>query len=158
MHLIFPQRTRLIFLSYTKKYVWQSSNEKKTNFETVKVQPSGIGEVSQDTGISKDTLHFYDKIGLLVPDHIDPNNQYRYYSLRNLWQLDMITTCRKLNIPLETVKKILSLKDRGAASCVVDQKEVWICFGFKLFGKGKIYKAQRIFKDGSSGICSYFPK
>ncbi len=50
---------------------------------------------------SKDTLHFYDKIGLLVPDHIDPNNQYRYYSLRNLWQLDMITTCRKLNIPLD---------------------------------------------------------
>lgn len=62
-----------------------------------------IGEVSRVTGISKDTLHFYNKIGLLVPDHIDPDNQYRYYSLRNLWQLDIITTCRKLNIPLETV-------------------------------------------------------
>ena len=36
-----------------------------------------IGEVSQVTGISKDTLHFYNKIGLLVPDHIDPDNQYR---------------------------------------------------------------------------------
>ncbi len=72
-----------------------------------------IGEVSQVTGISKDTLHFYNKIGLLVPDHIDPNNQYRYYSLRNLWQLDIITTCRKLNIPLETVKQILSLHDNG---------------------------------------------
>lgn len=70
-----------------------------------------IGEVSQVTGISKDTLHFYNKIGLFVPDHIDPNNQYRYYSLRNLWQLDIITTCRKLNIPLETVKQILSLHD-----------------------------------------------
>lgn len=70
-----------------------------------------IGEVSQVTGISKDTLHFYNKIGLLVPEYIDPNNQYRYYSLRNLWQLDIITTCRKLNIPLETVKQILSLHD-----------------------------------------------
>ena len=40
-----------------------------------------IGQVSQVTGISKDTLHFFNKIGLLVPDHIDPNNQYRYYSL-----------------------------------------------------------------------------
>lgn len=70
-----------------------------------------IGEVSRATGISKDTLHFYNKIGLLVPDHIDPDNQYRYYSLRNLWQLDIITTCRKLNIPLETVKQILSLHD-----------------------------------------------
>ena len=72
-----------------------------------------IGEVSQVTGISKDTLHFYNKIGLLVPDHIDPDNQYRYYSLRNLWQLDIITTCRKLNIPLETVRQILSLRDNG---------------------------------------------
>lgn len=72
-----------------------------------------IGEVSQVTGISKDTLHFYNKIGLLVPEYIDPNNQYRYYSLRNLWQLDIITTCRKLNIPLETVKQILSLHDNG---------------------------------------------
>ena len=70
-----------------------------------------IGEVSRVPGISKDTLHFYNKIGLLVPDHIDPNNQYRYYSLRNLWQLDIITVCRKLNIPLETVRRILSLRD-----------------------------------------------
>ena len=36
-----------------------------------------IGEVSRVTGISKDTLHFYNKIGLLAPDHIDPDNQYR---------------------------------------------------------------------------------
>jgi len=72
-----------------------------------------IGEVSRVTGISKDTLHFYNKIGLLVPDYIDPDNQYCYYSLRNLWQLDIITTCRKLNIPLETVRQILSLRDNG---------------------------------------------
>ena len=72
-----------------------------------------IGEVSRFTGISKDTLHFYNKIGLLVPDHVDPDNQYRYYSLRNLWELDIITACRKLNIPLETVRQILSLRDNG---------------------------------------------
>lgn len=41
-----------------------------------------IGEVSQVSGVSKDTLHFYSKIGLLVPDYIDANNQYRYYSLK----------------------------------------------------------------------------
>ena len=45
-----------------------------------------IGEVSKITGISKDTLHFYTKTGLLIPDYIDSENQYRYYSLWNLWQ------------------------------------------------------------------------
>lgn len=72
-----------------------------------------IGEVSRATGLSKDTLHFYDKISLLSPDHVDPQNGYRYYSLRNLWQLDIITTCRKLNIPLDTVRQILSLQDNA---------------------------------------------
>ena len=56
-----------------------------------------IGEVSRATGLSKDTLHFYDKIVLLCPEHVDPRNGYRYYSLRNLWQLDIIAACRKLN-------------------------------------------------------------
>ncbi len=30
-----------------------------------------IGEVGKITGISKDTLHFYNKTGLPVPEHID---------------------------------------------------------------------------------------
>lgn len=72
-----------------------------------------IGEVSRATGLSKDTLHFYDKIGLLCPEHVDPRNGYRYYSLRNLWQLDIIAACRKLNIPLDTVRQILSLQDNA---------------------------------------------
>ena len=39
-----------------------------------------IGEVSRITGISRDTLHFYDKIGLLTPEYVGPENRYRYYS------------------------------------------------------------------------------
>lgn len=70
-----------------------------------------IGEVSKITGISKDTLHFYNKTGLLIPDYIDEKNQYRYYSRWNLWQLDIITTCRKLSIPLEKIKQILDFHD-----------------------------------------------
>lgn len=70
-----------------------------------------IGEVSRITGVSKDTLHFYHKIGLLIPDYQDEKNQYRYYSRYNLWQLDIISICRKLNIPLEQVRRILSFHD-----------------------------------------------
>ena len=70
-----------------------------------------IGEVSRITGLSKDTLHFYEKAGLLMPDYIDPENQYRYYSRKNLWQIDIITTCRKLSIPLEKVRQILSFRN-----------------------------------------------
>ncbi|WP_242849055.1 MerR family transcriptional regulator [Robinsoniella sp. KNHs210] len=72
-----------------------------------------IGEVSKITGISKDTLHFYNKIGLLTPDYTDKKNQYRYYSRWNLWQLDIITTCRKLSVPLEKVKQLLNFHDNA---------------------------------------------
>lgn len=70
-----------------------------------------IGEVSKITGISKDTLHFYMKSGLITPDYIDPQNHYSYFSRWNMYQLDIITTCRRLGIPLEKVKQILSFRD-----------------------------------------------
>ena len=70
-----------------------------------------IGEVSRITGISKDTLHFYTKIGLVTPDYINPENHYHYYSRWNMYQLDIITTCRNLKIPLEKVKEIISSRD-----------------------------------------------
>lgn len=69
-----------------------------------------IGEVTKITGISKDTLHFYDKKDILKPSYID-NNNYRYYSVEDLWRLDIITMCRKLDIPLKQIKEILQLKD-----------------------------------------------
>ncbi len=70
-----------------------------------------IGEVSKITGLSKDTIHFYVKSGLLEPDFVDEANGYRYYSRWNLWQLDVITMCRKLSIPLSQVKEILASHD-----------------------------------------------
>lgn len=39
-----------------------------------------IGEVSKYQNISKQTLIYYDKIGLFRPAYVDPDNGYRYYS------------------------------------------------------------------------------
>ena len=72
-----------------------------------------VGEVSKLTGLSKDTIHFYVNKGLLTPDYIDENNGYCYYSRWNLWQLDIITICRKLSVPLDLIKKILSSHDNA---------------------------------------------
>lgn len=66
-----------------------------------------IGEVSKITGISKDTLRFYDKIQLIRPKYVDPQNNYRYYTYDQFWSLDIITCCRNLNIPIEKIRFIL---------------------------------------------------
>ena len=39
-----------------------------------------IGEISKHQNISRQTLIFYDKIGLFRPAYVDPENGYRYYS------------------------------------------------------------------------------
>lgn len=70
-----------------------------------------IGEVSRLTGLSKDTIHFYVKKGLLTPDYTDQTNGYQYYSRWNLWQLEIIMICRKLSVPLAQIRKILSSHD-----------------------------------------------
>ena len=67
-----------------------------------------IGEVSKITGISKDTLRFWDKIGLLKPRYVDPRNNYRYYTYDQFWSIDVISCCRSLDIPIDTIRSILS--------------------------------------------------
>ena len=49
-----------------------------------------IGETAKIHHISKQTLIFYDKKGLLKPAYVDKNNGYRYYSLEEFAALDVI--------------------------------------------------------------------
>ncbi len=70
-----------------------------------------VDTVSKITGISKDTLRFGDKIGLLKPKCVDPNNNYRYYIYDQFWSIDIITFCRSLNIPIEKIRSIMESND-----------------------------------------------
>lgn len=70
-----------------------------------------VGEVSKITGVSKDTLRFYDKIDLFKPSFVDENNGYRYYTYDQFWKIDIIVCCRKLNISTQKIREILSSED-----------------------------------------------
>lgn len=70
-----------------------------------------VGEVSRITGVSKDTLRFYDKIDLFKPSFVDSQNGYRYYTYDQFWKIDIIVCCRKLNIPTQKIREILSSED-----------------------------------------------
>ena len=59
-----------------------------------------VGEVSRITGVSKDTLRFYDKIDLFKPKYVDPGNGYRYYTYDQFWRID----CAGLIYPSERSK------------------------------------------------------
>lgn len=63
-----------------------------------------ISEFSLITGISKDNLRFYDKIGLLSPE-IRGENNYRYYTDRQIDLAYLISDLRALGIGLEEIKR-----------------------------------------------------
>lgn len=65
-----------------------------------------VKEVSQLTGISIRTLRYYDEIGLLKPARIS-ENQYRFYDDKDLEKLQEIMFFKEMDIPLETIKKLL---------------------------------------------------
>ena len=64
-----------------------------------------IGEISKQQNISRQTLIFYDKIGLFCPAYVDPQNGYRYYSASQLDYLDTICIMKKIGFSLEEIKE-----------------------------------------------------
>ena len=64
-----------------------------------------VGEMAALNGISKQTLIFYDKQGVLKPKYQDNKNRYRYYTADQLEQLDSILILRELGLPLREIKR-----------------------------------------------------
>lgn len=63
-----------------------------------------IGELSKHQNISRQALIFYDKIGLFCPAYVDPENGYRYYSAKQLDDLDTIRIMKKIGFSLNEIK------------------------------------------------------
>ena len=68
-----------------------------------------IGEISKLYHIGADSLRYYEELGLLTPKRGE--NQYRQYSLHDLWRLNVIRDLRSLDFSMEQIKEI------GRASC-----------------------------------------
>ena len=62
------------------------------------------GELARYQAVSKQTLLYYDKIGLFKPAYIDEKNGYRYYSSKQLEYLDAILIMKKIGFSLEEIK------------------------------------------------------
>lgn len=65
-----------------------------------------INELERLTGITKQNIRFYEKKGLLHPARNSENN-YREYTKEDLTRLKAVKLLRKLDLPLENIRKIL---------------------------------------------------
>lgn len=67
-----------------------------------------IGELAGYQKISKQTLIFYDKIGLFKPAYTNPETGYRYYSALQLDTLDTIVVMKTIGFSLEEIKAYMA--------------------------------------------------
>lgn len=59
-----------------------------------------VNELATLFGLNVQTLHYYDKIGILKPSYRDPKNGYRKYRFDQTYKLASIRYMRNWVIPL----------------------------------------------------------
>src|SRR4051812_18570547 len=66
-----------------------------------------IGEFARVAQVSGRLLRYYEQIELFSPEHTDTGSGYRFYSARQLSQLNRILVMKELGLSLEEIKTLL---------------------------------------------------
>ena len=80
-----------------------------------------IGEFSNITGIAIDTLRYYNKIGMLVPNRI---NSRRCYNEEDLEKAIAIIKLKNLNFTLEEIKSLFNFDESVDETQKLDEKNI----------------------------------
>lgn len=76
-----------------------------------------IGELSKQTGLSKDTIRFYEKLGLITASSNDMGTKcYKKYSLETIERLSTIVQGKGLGFTLSEIKQLLDEWGEGEIS------------------------------------------
>lgn len=83
-----------------------------------------IGDVASIKGITIKALRFYDRIGLLKPHYVNPENQYRYYHVKQFIYIDIIKASRALEISPQTLIPYFQKQDTaGTVKLLSEHKQ-----------------------------------
>lgn len=80
-----------------------------------------IQQLAQQTGVARQTIRFYESIGLLPPPERAANN-YRDYGPGAVERLRFIASARSLGFSLDDIREFVVARDSGSLPCsrVVD--------------------------------------
>ena len=81
-----------------------------------------ISEIAKIFNISRQTLIFYHKKNILVPNIIDEENGYRYYSNEQIWDLFFLLTLKKAGFSLEEIKRYVEIKNSDESIMFLENK------------------------------------
>lgn len=72
-----------------------------------------ISDVSKETGLTADTLRYYEKVGLLKNIHRTPSG-IRLYNNADLSRLRFIQRAKTMNFTLDEISKLLQMRENPA--------------------------------------------
>ncbi len=75
-----------------------------------------VGELAAHAGVGVQTIHYYERVGLLPKAGRSASN-YRLYPADARRRVQFIKKAQALGFTLEEIKEILDLHDRGRAPC-----------------------------------------
>jgi DNA-binding transcriptional MerR regulator len=81
-----------------------------------------IGRFARLSGLSVGALRHYDELGLLPPAAVDPLTGYRRYDRRQVSAARTIGRLRDLDVPLETIRAILTTVDASERSRLLHEE------------------------------------
>ena len=82
-----------------------------------------IGSISKQSGISRDTLRYYEKLGLLPPP-IRSFSDYRIYSVETLNILHFIKHTKQVGFTLAEIKQLMTLKESSPTVCSTVKNQI----------------------------------
>ncbi len=85
-----------------------------------------IGQMAVLNNVSVQTLHHYDKIGLLSPNYTDPVTNYRYYTIKQCACLDFIKYLKYMGFTLREMKELFVERDAYLLPHLIDEQFIRI--------------------------------
>lgn len=81
-----------------------------------------IKEAASETGVSADTIRYYERIGLIMP--IECVNGIRKFNERNINQINFAKTMREAGLSIEALKDYVTLVFEGDPTTLPARKDI----------------------------------
>jgi len=72
-----------------------------------------VREVCDKYGITRKTLFYYDRSGLLKPTKREGKQQFKYYDEKSLSRLELILEYRAAGLTIQEIKQVVDLNDKA---------------------------------------------
>ena len=84
-----------------------------------------IGIIAQESGFSRDTIRYYEKIGLLgLPKRARRENNYKEYSPAILARLRAIRELKNIGYTLAEIQQVIASYEAGGLDCVAGKDQI----------------------------------